>query len=242
MVLDTFLLKEGIGFVWIIRVFLLIALVTPFLLYAQKNFNMFWILIGCLAILAFLDMLITNGIGMDKPVIFNYVYYCMGYAVPFICGLIFPKLKFQNQIIFTIGSLLFLIIDAGLVGLRHGHSTFLDIFINGNPFIFNNFKYPPQSYFLLYGVVMSAILYLMIVKGKVYRYLTIFEFIGCNTIWLYLYHIPLIQLTGKLGLHWAIRYFIVYFLAFILTYAQVKLIEKIQAKHSSPHYFNFLKG
>lgn len=89
---------------------------------------------------------------------------------------------------------------------------------------------------------MSAICYVIIVKLKVYRFLTVFEFIGCNTIWIYLYHIPLIQITGKMDLHWAFRWLIVYALATLITYTQVKLVNRITSNYSWGKKFQFLKG
>lgn len=42
MVVDSYMLMEGIGFVWVIRVFLLVGLLTPILLLADIKLNYNW--------------------------------------------------------------------------------------------------------------------------------------------------------------------------------------------------------
>lgn len=51
-------------------------------------------------------------------------------------------------------------------------------------------------------------------------------FIGQNTIWIYLYHIPLIQATGMMSLPYIARYLIVYGIATVIVYIQNLLVYR----------------
>ena len=241
-IIGSYMLNEGIGYVWIIRVFLLVSLITPFIILATQKLSKSLIFLFIFVMLVVIDVLISYGIGMQNVFVRDYVYYTLGYCIPFTCGLILPKLSLRKQLMFISIALTLLIID-WISGNSFAH-LFDGLF--GNQFMdfisFNNHKYPPQSYFILYGLLMSAICYVIIVKLKVYRFLTVFEFIGCNTIWIYLYHIPLIQITGKMDLHWGFRWLIVYALATLITYTQVKLVNRITSNYSWGKKFQFLKG
>ena len=236
-VIGSYLLQDGIGFVWIIRVFLLIALVTPFILFLKEKTNTAWMFSISLLLVLLIDALITNGVGMQNLFVRDYLYYAIGYSVPFIVGLVLPNLNLKQLWIVLFGTLALLIIK-GLLILNPASEEFSPTSL----LIFNNFKYPPNSYYILYGVLMSTLCYIILVKFETYRYLLLFEFIGCNTIWIYLYHIPLIQITGKLSLGWPIRYLMVFVIAFLLTYLQVKLITMLQKKYIWASRLQFLKG
>lgn len=242
-VVGSYLLREGFGFVWIIRVLLLVALLTPPILYLKDKANPYLLLTGAIAVSVVLTVCIRSRIGMNNVLVRDYVYYGVGYSVPFIFGLIVPKLSARRLASISVVFLCLLfgcavslnIIDVNIESLYK-------IGGGGNLLIFNNYKYPPLAYYIFYGILMSLVSYLVIVKAGVYKKLLMFEFIGCNTIWLYLYHIPLVQLTGKLSLHWGIRFFIVYILAFLLTYSQVKLVSHLQSKYNLRRQLQFLKG
>lgn len=241
-IIGSYLLNEGIGYVWVIRVFLLIALVTPFLILAKQKMNKPFLIFSLIALLVIIDLLLAHEIGVENNFVRDYVYYTLGYSIPFTCGLIFPQLSLRNQLYFIVISFVMLIIDWQCnYSLAHLFSKSLHT-STGEFLTFNNHKYPPQSYFILWGLLMSAVCYLLIVKLKLYRFLLAFEFIGCNTIWIYLYHIPLIQVTGTINLHWGLKYLIVYILAVLITFTQVKIVERIQAKADWGKRLQFLKG
>ena len=90
---------------------------------------------------------------------------------------------------------------------------------------------------------MSLVCYMLVNRWERFldRSLAKCLFIGRNTIWIYLYHIPLIQVTGMLALPWWMRYLVVYGLAVAMCYAQVALVERISSKHDSPIY-KYFKG
>lgn len=81
---EFFFLLEGIGFVWIIRVFLLIAIVIPLCLKVKLKINkihyyLLWIV--CLSLLS--DIFVRWGIESRSLVINEFVLYMIGYDAIF---------------------------------------------------------------------------------------------------------------------------------------------------------------
>lgn len=99
--------------------------------------------------------------------------------------------------------------------------------MGGGSIQINNYKYPPRAIFLLYGIALSIISF-FIIKFilKHVKINKIFLFIAQNTIWIYLYHIPLIQLTGLLHIHWLLRYIFVYFIATAIVLVQNVIVYR----------------
>lgn len=87
-VVGSYLLTEGIGYVWIIRVFLIIAVLTPGLIAFNRSIQsdvvLIMILIGISLLLTFA---IRAGWGMDNIFVREFVYYAVAYSIPFIVGL-----------------------------------------------------------------------------------------------------------------------------------------------------------
>lgn len=220
-IIGSYLLQDGIGFVWIIRVFLMIALMTPvFILIDKLIRHTFLTGILCLLLGLLIELAVNADIGMNNLFIRDFVYYAIGYGAVFLIGLKIGKydiktLKKDGTILLAIFIPAFII--CGLT-LNSG----------GNWLIFNNFKYPPRIYFILYGVIASICIYLSL--ARLSRIPDILLFIGSNTIWIYLYHIPLVQFTGMLSINWPIRYIIVYCGAIAMTAIQTYAVHYIESK------------
>lgn len=212
------------GYVWIIRVFIIVGLLTPMLLYIRDHCSALAVYgISIITIVA-LDVLISNGVLINNIIVNKYVYYGVGYSVPFLIALKFPQLTLRQQI-GTIVIFAILLFACALFYIK-------PLGLEDNLIIFDRFKYPPQAYYLLYGIVGTIIMYMVIVKMKLYKYLEIFSFIGCNTIWIFLYHIPIIQVLAKFtNWAWSVKYIVTYALATVLCYIQVKIVDAIQNRY-----------
>lgn len=229
-VFESYLFLEGIGFVWIIRVFLLISILTPVLIWLNGKLNN--IHFACFITLWFVaqDYICPIPFCQNNFIISQYILYASGYSISFIFGLRAAKWDTNQKL-----RALALAIIALLAIIPIINNDILPL-----PCI-NSFKYPPRTFYLLYGIVLSLFLYIAV------KYMSnsstirlggvnnILLFIGQNTIWIYLYHIPLVQITGRFGMNWGIRYFIVLFLAVVLTYLQVRLSYK--SEKSFAKYF-----
>ena len=130
----------------------------------------------------------------------EYLVYLIGYSILFMLGL---RLRFyQNSKYNTmcvVAALLILLSASALIYIR----------FYGLPIYINSFKYPPQSYFLIYGASISIILWLI---RPIYSSISknrIFSFLGSNSIWIYLWHIPFTLVANKYIDNWILRYLFV---------------------------------
>ena len=231
-VAESYLLLDGIGFVWIIRIFLLIGLLTPVLMTIERTVHSDAILLLMLtAVSAMMTAAIRHGFGLDNFFTRNYLYYAIGYSVPFIAGLRVGKMNPKRQAVFSL--LVFLVLAL---------SCSLYIMEGGSALNINALKYPPQTYFLFYGLFMSLVCHAVCCHSRLARHIpALCRFIGMNTIWIYLYHIPAVHLTGILPLPWWLRYVAVYAVSAAITYAQIRIVALLSSRHESTIY-KYLRG
>ncbi len=181
-ILYSFVLIGGIGYVWIIKVFILAAITGPFLLKINRRINnnlLYFILLSSFYMLYEISYFYykdTNIFLLDF-FIKNYVFYIFPYGFLFGLGLRLPTLnqKFIN-IIISIVTVLFIL---------------LAYFYNSDAFIPTQlFKYPPRMYYLLYAIGISLFLYsLSNHKYIKYIYSNTTTFISSSSLWIYLWHI-----------------------------------------------------
>lgn len=231
-IVGSFLLRGGIGYVWIIRVFLLVGLLTPILMAKERvvrNDVMLWAFLVGASIL--MTIAVRMGWGMNNIFVRDYVYYAIGYSIPFVAGLRILYMNLKRFVRF------FLLIATFMALL-----CCLQIYGGGNLLSINAQKYPPQSYFLFYGLFMSFVCYAFSDLSTFSKRMpTICRFIGMNTIWIYLYHIPLVQITGVLLLPWWLRYIFVYLFAVVICYIQVSIVNRLCLQHNRTIY-KYLRG
>ena len=229
-VIGSYLLTGGIGFVWIIKVFLLIALITPIHLMIERHIRktvvFFFMLI---LIMAILDFLIENHVGMSYFFVREFFYYAAGYSVPFLFGLRIRKAP-VNTILFTAILLLSALIFYILIKLQDTNAFWL----------VNNYKYPPRMYYLLYGSFMSVFLFLLHKSIARWGGMPCALFVASHSMWIYLYHIPFIHLTGLFFSSWYIRFPLVYLGAAIMCYVQIKAIEHLISRYGYKPFYKYL--
>lgn len=223
-VVGSYLLMDGIGFVWVIRIFLIVGILTPFLLMLNKVTHNALLWLTILTILVVDELLIGNGVGMNSLFVREFIYYGVGYGLMFFLGLRYKcLLEKQRVMIFAVAALGYI----GLQLIENSQSV-------GGVISVNSFKYPPRALFLLYGTAMSflAVTLAQSLANRVHipKWML---FIGQNTIWIYLYHIPLIQLTGMLAMPWGARYVLVYMLATFAVYAQNLIVNRFKIPYST---------
>lgn len=84
-VVGSFLLMEGIGYVWIIRVFLLVTLLTPWLIKINRWLVSSSSFMASLVLLVILQEVLV--IHVHGWFLSNFVYYATGYSILFLLGL-----------------------------------------------------------------------------------------------------------------------------------------------------------
>lgn len=221
-ILESYLFLDGIGYVWVIRIFLIIMLITPLLVALEKRIEStpnYMLLIG--GLLVFQGGVVEVGQMMPDgffSVLYNqYITYIIGYSIPFMLGLRFKNI---SEYTFLNCSIIF-----GCVLI----SIFIYLYLHGTVLIdFHKYKFPPYAYFVVYGSFVSILLWFLVNICKS----TKFEWggmIGKNTIWIYLWHIPFVMITFNMH-SWFIRYIVVYISSVTVFGLQYIVVKKLNIK------------
>lgn len=230
-VFESYALVGGIGYVWIIRIFLFIALAAPFIYrfhqFTGSNVRYMGILLGtylayelCRYItLPYLEEGIWRWVSLV-------VYFLVPYSVLFALGLRISSLSRAGH-----WALLF-------VALATFAAIAAYLYIQtGGIVATQQYKYPPSAYYFSYALVACMALwimgrYLWQVAEKVRPLRATVLFIARNSLWVYLWHIPFAE---HMEAHFAVKYAVVYTLAVIITvwqsYAVKGLLTQLQAVH-----------
>ena len=220
MVAESYLLLGGIGFVWIIKVFLLIMLLTPALLYVYRklpNITLFCI-IALVAQTLYIKY--VGGVESSTPFQFfirEFVLYATGYSIVFLCGLQAgnPNSRLKSAIPWFLLLLIYFVYH-----IATENNAILPI---------NKHKYPPADIFLVYGCAISFLLNLLRpIFSKLANRIT--DFVGSNTMWIYLYHIPLVSPFSRIEVHWSLRFLTMFCIAMTITYLQVTFSHRAENK------------
>jgi fucose 4-O-acetylase-like acetyltransferase len=189
--LSSFFLGSGIGFVWVIRVFLLVALVAPLIARMDASLpdNRQWLLawIGfyasCTALLWLITPLIAGSAVARIELITHYL---LPYAAVFWLGLRFSRLPDNTLLAIALGS------TALFAGLALWHASLDGSFVQTQ-----EFKYPPALYYLSFALALAIPTWFA--ARPLSRYIAaqprlhaLVAFIGQNSIWIYLWHIPVV--------------------------------------------------
>jgi len=221
-VIGSYILLSGIGYVWIIRVFLLVALVSPFILKfsnSTKSHATFFSVTAAIYIAYEIILFITKSFSESpiRTMFENTVLYVIPYAILFAIGLRLTQLSKQHMINFMMVAFA-VCVTVGAI-LWNASGTLV---------LTQEFKYPPSIYYLSYALAVS--LFLWLISDRIVtavKQLGIYEpvmFIAQNTIWIYLWHIPLIEI---INLEFYIKYPIVFALASCIAFVQIYLVKKV---------------
>ncbi|MCI8412252.1 MAG: acyltransferase [Clostridia bacterium] len=222
-ILNSYLLIDGIGYVWIYRIYLLGTISIPILLnikekMGNKKYNIILIFIYILyEIIYFL-------IGDKGIFLKNVIYYIIPYGICISLGLQLKKLNNKKIIKLLITFLLIFFI-----------MLIIYFNINGTFITTNKYKYPPRLYYLSYAIALSLLAYYLVNRKNIFnikeRLNTKFiTFIGSHTMWIYLWHILYIIVINYFlySMHWIIKFLIVLLLSIFTTYIQSRLVKKVK--------------
>lgn len=230
---STYFLINGSFYTWIIRVFLLVALIAPFIYQWHLNIKkdnyyltfLFLILLGYELIKIFTSIYLTGDVGkIINFYVVPYLFYIIPYSVIFALGLRINSMKSKSNYIVLAFS--FIVFCGLLLFFGIKEHTFIPT---------QTYKYPPSIYYFSYAVFISMILWISSHRIWTYisQYLLLKQFIlffARNTLWIYLWHIPIIGIFGShmlknLHLHFLIKYFSIYVIAVTITFIQVWFIQ-----------------
>ncbi|PPC74854.1 acyltransferase [Pokkaliibacter plantistimulans] len=222
-VLTSYGLVSGIGYVWIIRVFIMVALIAPFFYHMHReiksNVNYF----SCIALLFFMFEIFRYftlpyiNEGLFK-VVSLVTHFAIPYALVFALGLRLYSLSQRGLIVLLIVNLLIFMITACYL-----------FFVSGGIVPTQQFKYPPSYYYFSYAIFVGLGMFLIssslanVLKNL--RLIDLVRFIAKNSIWIYLWHIPLVMFISING--FSIKYVVVYLGALIVTFVQVMCVKLV---------------
>lgn len=210
-ILSSYLLLEGFGYVWIIRVFLMMAILGPLAVaYLKKPIQLlaYYLLYEAVYFLA-ADYLKTPVGKLSN----EFIGYAAGFLVFFILGSQYKSLNKKIK-----AAILLLCLSISL-------AAWIYAYINqGAAFNVGSYKYPPRLFYSYYAIAICFLLFYA--KPKLAQINSRFlNFVGASTIWIYLWHI-LFLFTIPIE-DWLIRFFVVLVLSLTLSYLQQLLIETI---------------
>ena len=227
----SYLLTDGIGYVWIIRVFLLVALVSPLLYHwnqKEKSNTRYLLTLAALAIayeiFRYYSMPYIHG---GKLRLISLVsHYVLAYSLIFALGLRIYQFK-KPELIAT-----FLVAIATFVITRWYLGSYTDSSISTQ-----DYKYPPSFYYFSYSIFVFAILWS--ISDKIVSFVESIKlsgvvfFVAQNSIWVYLWHILFITLLPDN--YYLEKYLLTYISAGIITYFQTRIVNLIINKESLPN-------
>lgn len=205
---SLFLLNmPSIGYVWIMRVFLMMAMVLPFIQPIFKKMKLWGLIISLICIVGIQQYVIMGfdyiPDGIIKFILSEIIPYIIGYSLFTVIGLKINNLSNVQKIILTI---------VGAVG------CVAYIWCTGN-YMPQQDKYPPHGLYLLWGWCGSCIL---VICKPLLGYISswsLWGYLSRNSMWIYLWHIIPVYLITPTSLRpdiWIVRYIIVIGIALLL--------------------------
>ncbi len=235
-ILESYLLIErtgykGIGYVWIMRVFFLIAILNPIILYISNkikyNRNYF---IGLILIyILYLGLISINSklSGVIKLIFENIIISLIGWGLIGSIGIRLKKMSKKELYIYGSISLIIFICLAY-------HYNFDST---------QNYKYPPTIYYISYGVFVSLFLLIILDFECIYNIFNnrCVKYISTNSLWLYFWHIIpiyILKIYGSsiplINSNFITRFIFIFTFAMIITiiqgYAKTKIRHKKRCK------------
>ncbi len=235
-IIGSFLLVGGIGYVWIIKVFFGVAILSPVLMRISgviKTNALFILFVVALFFASELIRLISlnalHGFYL-KLAMLTYLD-LIPYSILFLVGVRFLSFT-KNQTLLGLFLFLFLFVVFGIY----------NAFINDWRFIqTQNDKYPVGLYYVSYSLLCTFAMWYLIAEKSI-KISKLIGFVASNTIWVYLWHIPLVFIMNKLypG-EWLSNYLFIYLGALAVAYLQVMFIRYISNRIKSEYLSKNMK-
>jgi peptidoglycan/LPS O-acetylase OafA/YrhL len=239
-VLASFFLFSGIAYIWIVRVFLLVALGAPFFLSLHRRLSSHWFYFAAvLVIYAVYELLwalyFRFGAGPFAYFVEHFLLYILPYGCVFAVGLRLPVLN--RRAVGLMCGLLFLMFSIVVFGGSYSTKFVATQF----------FKYPPTFYYLSYSLLASFALFLFLSDKGVSRFFSssFLTFVSTSSLWIYLWHILLLYcwdwFLSNAPAYYLTKFMVIFLLSAFLTYIQKRMVNTlIMRMHLRPNIKNLL--
>lgn len=232
VIVSSFLLSDGIGYVWIIRIYFILALLLPTYKKMSKIYSKKIIIYLLLIIYILYEILCFLGIFKNLILMYAIAYIVPCFVLIFIAEWIF-KSNNKKLAVFCFANCIIFIITAILIYK-----------VTGDIKNTNYFKYPFQSYYLSYALFVSSFLIIIFRTDKItdFCYNSYIEFVSKNSLYFYLWHILFVYIVKELNFNWLLKYILIIFFTSIIVYFQSKVVEFLEKTSISPKIISILKG
>lgn len=209
----------GIGYVWVILIYVYIALLIP--LFDKLGLNVKSI-VGVFIIYFLYEVLYFFNI-LSNPIVYSFFCFIIPYGVVGFLGFYYNKLNRKKRIELIAGCFTVFASLAITLYARTGTVVYVQMY-----------KYPPRLYYVSFGLFMTLMLAELcrlfsetcICKNIIIR------FVSRKSMQIYLWHIFSIELyeMWKLPQKWYLKYIVVYLFAIVLTVISDALIKFLKKK------------
>ncbi len=224
-ILSSFLLMDGIGYVWIIRVFLLVSLIAPLTNLASRSPEITRLAYMVALVVYIIYEIIVHyvpkpNMALSKVLLEDILYMLMPYGCIFWLGTRLPTMNEKKLLAYSIISLfLFAAIGAAVYEMT------------GSVAQTQRYKYPPTAYYISYAMSVAIGGY-WLVGNAIFSSAPArshIAFLGRSSLWIYLWHIGIlyfIQWTN-INLNFAIKFITILGVSIIIVLVQGVVLEKV---------------
>ncbi len=226
--INSFLLtRYGIGYVWIVLIYLYCALLTPFF---NKVLSKKWLLPILAIVYIAYELLFYYQVGTNNKIILSTFYYIIPYGILTVIGLNYESFKKSHKIVICSLSFVGFILIAIYYFVKTGELISV-----------SHFKYPPTFYYLAYALFCSFFL-LLICEEKVNMLFKnkFIIFISSHSFWIYLWHIFYLTLYKYFCENvynpnsWIIKFIVIFSISTLTVLLQNKIIDMCESKEKKP--------
>ena len=223
-ILKSYLLQnDSIGFVWIIRIYLLCAFSLPFL--KKIDFSKLYTFGIVVFVYILYELSCKYRLWMNYRIIECTVYYLIPYGIVLLFGLNWKRFSRKEKRLLLLFSFL-------------GFTTLQVLYFHkfGEYCFTQKYKYPPRHLFLMHAFWYIFLLMQFESKLNFLGNNKVIVFISKSTLWIYLWHILGLRLAGKVipNAHWSLKYVFVLSISLLLVFVQNKILDIIETKWKIP--------
>lgn len=226
--------REGMGYIWIFKVFALMAFVTPLAVYINKNIKSEFLYLVILIAIVLCQHGVLYIVALLNPsspgfafFIENYISYIFGYLPFLMLGIRLKGIDRQSR------ANNFWIVTA-VVALLLGAISY--VLIYGTTIDLSGLKYPPQHFYIVYGAVASILLYSSLSLLRTLSKCNMVVFIGQNTNWIYLWHFPFVPICLLFISSWIIRFLVVFSIAITIYSIQYRIVTRTKSSFLKKYF------
>ena len=228
-IVGSFLLeRDSIGYVWIIMVYLVCALLVPLL----RKVNIFSVKHLAIVVGAYILFEVACALNLSTTVsaLDDILYYIVPYGCITLLGLNYERLSRKTRLSIAACALaIFAVMACGF-------------YIQRGTFVYTQeWKYPARLYYLSYAIAVGLLVMegLQLAPEKVLRH-RIIVFISSSSLWIYLWHILMLWIV-RIYI-WPIRFVLVFAASCVVAFLQEKVVCFLEKKSFPKGLLRVLRG